>query len=162
MDASGDNLKGNKNDEQGGLFPVVLLLMQWQAEIWNQTALEVKVDVVGEKETKDNDEKKNENENVSEEKDVQSQTENEVSSEEHNDDGAAEHTHEAREENYKADDTSSAVTRTGRTLGTKNEIKNGTIVASSENVGQTAKNGSSTSPSTTMIQENDPEPLLAT
>ncbi|GJZ88296.1 hypothetical protein Tco_0660078 [Tanacetum coccineum] len=112
------------------------------------------VDVVGEeKETEESDEKENENENVSEEKDVQSQTENEVSSEEH--------THEAREENYKADDASSAVTHTGRTLGTENEIKNGTIVALSENVGQTAENGTSTSPNTTVIQENDPEPLVS-
>ncbi|GKD89287.1 hypothetical protein Tco_1364794 [Tanacetum coccineum] len=112
------------------------------------------VDVVGEeKETEESDEKENENENVSEEKDVQSQTENEVSSEEH--------THEAREENYKADDASSAVTHTGRTLGTENEIKNGTIVALSENVGQTAENGTSTSPNTTVMQENDPEPLVS-
>ncbi|PWA48167.1 hypothetical protein CTI12_AA489280 [Artemisia annua] len=78
-------------------------------------------------------------------------------------DGATEHTHEAREENYKADDASSAVTHTGRTLGTENEIKNGTIaiVALSENVGQTAENGTSTSPNTTVIQGKDPEPVIS-
>nr|GEX43854.1 myb-like protein X [Tanacetum cinerariifolium] len=118
------------------------------------------VDVGGEeKETEESDEK--ENENISEEKDVQSQTENEVSSDDHNEDGDTEHTHEAREENYKADDASSAVTHTGRTLGTENEIKNGTIVALSENVGQTAENGTSTSSNTTVIQENNPEPLIS-
>ncbi|PWA71846.1 hypothetical protein CTI12_AA275130 [Artemisia annua] len=122
------------------------------------------VDVVGEeKETEESDEKENENEDVSEEKDGQSQTENEVSSVEHNEDSATEHTHEAREENYKADDASSAVTHTGRTLGTENEIKNGTIaiVALSENVGQTAENGTSTSPNTTVIQGKDPEPVIS-
>lgn len=122
------------------------------------------VDVIGEeKETEESDEKENENENedVSEEKDGQTQTENEVSSVEHNEEGATEHTHEAREENYKADDASSAVTHTGRTLGTETEIKNGTIVVLSENVGHTAENGTSTSPNTTVIQEKDPEPLIS-
>nr|GEW42982.1 zinc finger, CCHC-type [Tanacetum cinerariifolium] len=39
---SEDDLKGNNNDEQGVLLPAILLLMQCQMKIWNQTELEVK------------------------------------------------------------------------------------------------------------------------
>lgn len=81
-----------------------------------------------------------------EEKEEETQTDNTVDHDE-------EHTHELREEHYKADDASSAVTHDGPT---ENEIKNGTLDNSSENVGQIPKNETFSN-----IQENESEPVVS-
>ncbi|KAI3675365.1 hypothetical protein L1987_84954 [Smallanthus sonchifolius] len=107
------------------------------------------VDIIDEdKETEESSEEKG-----NEEKDDQSQTENEV---DHDEDGSTEHTNEAREEHYKADDASSAVI----THNPGNEIKNQTLDDnSSANVGL-VENGENENGS--IIQEKDSESMNAT
>lgn len=97
------------------------------------------VDIIDE--DKESDEKENE------EKDGEDQSRTENVGVSVDDDGATAHTHEAREEHYKADDASSAVTHDARNLGAQNEIKNGTSDNTNDNdVGlvdnsETAENG---------------------
>ncbi|XP_071726245.1 uncharacterized protein [Rutidosis leptorrhynchoides] len=115
------------------------------------------VNIIDEEEDKEEETQVNDNE----EKDGQNQSDNnnnnEVSLADHDEDGSAVHTNEAREENYNGDDASSAVTHNGRTLDTKNEIKNGTLIEHNV-VGQTVKNTSSLN--TTTSQEKDYESIV--
>ncbi|KAI3809906.1 hypothetical protein L1987_19509 [Smallanthus sonchifolius] len=106
------------------------------------------VDIIDEdKETEESEEKE------IEEKDGQIQTENGV---DHEEDGSTEHTNEAREEHYKADDASSAVI----SHDPGNEIKNQTLDDnSSENVGL-VENGENENGS--IIQEKESESMNAT
>lgn len=135
-DQDEDKIEEEKDDERGGADDEI--------DENEQEKLEVEIDrdemntVDEDKETEESDEKENE------EKNGQNQTENTGSLDE---DGSTVHTHEAREEHYKADDASSAVT---------NENGNGTLDNSNGNVGlvdndQTPKNGAPSN--TTMIQE---------
>ncbi|KAA8545732.1 hypothetical protein F0562_020817 [Nyssa sinensis] len=80
-----------------------------------------------EKETEEGDEKESE-EKDAEDKDVQ--MENENSLEDHDHDGGGRNTREAREEHYKADDASSAVTHDTQT--TSIETENGSLENSNE------------------------------
>ncbi|XP_076919204.1 uncharacterized protein LOC143579915 isoform X2 [Bidens hawaiensis] len=82
----------------------------------------------------------------SEGKDGQSQTENRV------EDVSTEHTHEAREEHYKADDASSAVL----TRDPENEIKNGTLSDGSITDVGLVENRSSPNTTTTHVTETTP------
>ncbi|XP_076919203.1 uncharacterized protein LOC143579915 isoform X1 [Bidens hawaiensis] len=86
----------------------------------------------------------------SEGKDGQSQTENRV------EDVSTEHTHEAREEHYKADDASSAVL----TRDPENEIKNGTLIENRSSPNTTTTHVTETTPNLTQMlnaEENTSE-----
>lgn len=107
-----------------------------------------------EKEREEGDEKE------SDEKDVEDSdklTENENSIEDQDHDGATRNTHEAREEQYKADDASSAVTHDGQTINTENEnssVENQVNIVEHENKGNnTEENNISQNTTDFKVQE---------
>ncbi|KVI10856.1 cilia- and flagella-associated protein 251 [Cynara cardunculus var. scolymus] len=145
-DQDEDKIEEEKDDERGGADDEI--------DENEQEKIKVEIDreemntVDEDKEIEESEEKENE------EKDGQNQMENTDSLDDHGEDGSTIHTNEAREEHYKADDASSAVT---------NENGNGTSDNSNGNVGlvdkdQTAKNGAPSN--TTMIQEISSESTL--
>lgn len=70
--------------------------------------------------------------------DIDSRTENNNSVDGHDHDGGTTNTHEAREEQYKADDASSAVTHDGQTISTENDsgsVENQVNIVENENKG---------------------------
>uniref|UniRef100_A0A5B6ZHZ2 Myb-like protein X n=1 Tax=Davidia involucrata TaxID=16924 RepID=A0A5B6ZHZ2_DAVIN len=71
-----------------------------------------------EKESEEGDEKESEEKDA---EDKEGQIENESSLEDHDHDGGGRNDHEAREENYKGDDASSAVTHDTQTISTETE-----------------------------------------
>ncbi|KAI3770048.1 hypothetical protein L6452_01169 [Arctium lappa] len=135
-DQDEDKIEEEKEDERGGADDEI--------DENEQEKIEVEID---REDMNTMDEDKETEESEEKESDGQNQTENGGSLDDHDEDGSTVHTHEAREEHYKADDASSAVT---------NENGNGTLDNSNGNVGlvdndQTAKNGPPSN--TTTIQE---------